>query len=121
MAPPNKFTVQVELLLAKAVQTATVLSNTMKVFSARTVEIWIDITAVNGAGDFDFDVETSIDTDAASPTFDIEKSVTGIAVVGIQKIVINRADNAVGTLLRVNAKKNSGTSQEFNIRAIRME
>jgi len=121
MAPPLKFTVQVETLLADAVQAATILSAVMKVGTARTIEIWIEITDNAGGGNFDFDAETSIDEDQTTKVFDIEKSVTGITAVGIEKIVINRADNAVGNLLRVNAKKNSGTDLKFKIRAIRME
>lgn len=115
------FTVQVETLLKEAVQAVTKNSDTMKVLTARTVEIWIEITDAAGGGDFDFIVQTSIDTDAVSPVFDDEKSVTGITAVGIEKIVLNRADNALGTLLRVQAKKNSGTDLKFKIRAVRME
>lgn len=120
-APALKFTVQIEDLLAEAVHAATVNSATMKVETARIVEAWIEVTDNSGGGTFDFIVQTSIDTDATSPVFDDEKKVTGITATGIQKIVINRADNAMGTLLRVRAVKTAGTDLKFKIRAVRTE
>lgn len=119
--PFDRFTIQREDLLAEAVQAATINSAVMKVETARVVEIWVEVTDNSGGGNFDFIVQTSIDTEATSPVFDNEKQVSGITATGIQKIVVNRADNALGTLLRVQALKNSGTDLKFKIRAIRME
>ena len=92
-------------------------SPVVSVKTARTVEVWIELT--NGAaGDFDFQLQAAIAT--AGPFVNVGTPVLNRVTDGIFAIVVNRADHALGTDLRLAYTANAG---QFDIEAqiVRLE
>ena len=116
--PQNQFSVQIENLQVLATKTADGnAAKTMATRTARASEVWFDLRAIN-AGTVDFLVQTSFD----GTNFFTTKSVTGVSVTGMTKIVLNRADNALGVAARMRFELNGGaTSIDIIINGVRME
>ena len=85
--------------------------------TAKTIEAWIEVGAVSGNGDFDFNLQTSID----GINFTTVASLSNVNATGTFAIVINRADSPTGVISRVTWTKNSGTNLTFSIIMGRME
>ena len=85
--------------------------------TSRTMEAWIDVTAVTGGGDFTFNFETSID----GTNFATIASELNVTAVGRYPIAVSRVDDALGIESRVSWVKNAGINMTFSIRMGRME
>ena len=120
VANSNHFNVQPQILLPSGAKTANF--NADKDFSsktARVIEVWIDVTAVSGTTpNLDIILETSI----LDLPFVQQDTVTGITAASTNTLVVNRADDALGTTLRVRGVI-TGTTPSFtlSIVAVRME
>ena len=120
MGGDNNFNVQPQIILPSGAKTASFTAD--KDFSsktARVIEIWIDVTAVSGTTpNLDIILETSV----LGLPFVQQDTVTGIIAAATNTLVINRADDALGTTARVRGVI-TGTTPSFtlSIVAVRME
>ena len=121
MAHSPKFTIVEDTLLAAGAQTASFTSPIeRRVSSARTVEVWLDVTVVTGASaSLELIVETSIDDiSTATKIFEEQGRFAGVTAADVKTLVINRADNALGKTIRVRGLI-TGTTPSFTM-SVRM-
>lgn len=102
----SKSLLTAEEIHASATEGATGNSDkTMDSTAAESAEAHVLITARAG-GDFDFNLQSSVD---GGTTWVTIKTVAGVAAIGPQVLVAGRGDEALGTLLRVAWTRNAGT------------
>ena len=115
-----RFTVQEEILQPTTTETADgtgVLKPSTQ--TARVIEVWLNVTNVSGTTpSLELVLETSID----GVNFEEEKRISAVTTTGIFKMVLNRADQALGKKARVRWEITGTTpSFTFEVRMIRME
>lgn len=88
---------------------------TVRSDTSRAIELWITVTG-SPSGTLAVIVESSID----GTNFVEQKRVSGITAAGATSMVLNRADHALGTTVRVSWEI-SGGSLTFKVDAGRME
>ena len=117
----NRFTMQAQTLLALTTQTLNFTvspGDNFKVNTARTIEIWARTTNVSGAAaTLNLFIETSVGIG-----FVQVDSITGITTNTTNSIIVNRADDALGTSMRIRATI-TGTTPTFDVEIVglRME
>ena len=111
----NQKTVSFENIKPSAAETADGASTVQFVTrTARTLEIWVKVTAVSGTSPtLDIDVETKLNDETG---FDVQKSFTQITSAGSFSVVLNWADHALGTETRINWSL-GGTTPNFTFEA----
>lgn len=86
----------------------------VKTTHAKTVELWIDVTATS-SGDFTFNLQTGFDdaVQAADTTADADwvtvKSKANVSTVGTHCLLITRETECMGENIRLNCVRNAGT------------
>ncbi len=114
----HKFTVHIDIIQPSATFVAD--GNSAKAASTKTtraMEVWVDVTAIAGGGTVDFEVQASID----GSEFQTIATISAVAVVGVNAVVVNRADQAIGTSLRVKRVLTGITSITHDVKVVRME
>ena len=112
--PQNQFTIQDEVLEASRTETSGATGDgRVKTATARAGELWVVVTAITGTAAFFF--ETSLD---GTNFFEIG-SITGVTGISTKAIAFNRADQPLGTTIRV--RWTVGTTVTFEVRMGRME
>lgn len=110
-------TVSAQELQASAQQTADATSaNVANTSAAKTLEIWVIVTAINAATTFDIPIEASPD----GSNFDEIGRISGIAATGTFKVAFARAgSDPLGTSVRAKWEL-AGTTKEvtFSILAL---
>ncbi len=108
------FTISEELIHTLATQTADFTSDfTRKSPSARTIEIFANISNVGGATpSLDLILETSLEETA---NFVEQTRISAITANGSFSTVINRADHALGRFFRVRGVITGGGGETFDV------
>lgn len=110
-------TVSPQVLQSSAQQTADGTSeNTANTSAAKTMEVWVIVTAIDAATTFDVPIEASPD----GTNFDEIGRISGIAATGTFKIAFSRAgSDPLGTTVRAKFEL-SGTTEDatFSILAL---
>lgn len=94
-----------------AVTAATVVSNILSTAKARAIEVWLNVTAIDGTPTLDVIVETSVDGVVFGVTHTFAQITTAAGVV---KVVLNDIDDTLGTFVRVTHTFGSATSITYS-------
>ena len=112
----DSFTMQGDVFQSSATKTSSGNSeNALSSKSARTMEVWVNITALTGTIIFSFD------TSEDGTNYVSQKVSATISSTGRITFVLNRADHALGKAMRVSWTLSGGGSVTMDIKGLRME
>ena len=119
----ERFTVQKEIVQASVTKTAdfTQVAPLPTSRTARAIEIWLNVTAFSGFTSVDIAIDASMD-EVNFTEIGIISGITGVTGAGGAKtLVFNRADDALGVVIRYRLIKTGTGSITYDILMSRME
>ena len=108
---PDKFILSPDILEPSQTQTTNGTgTNTKDTSTSKAIELWVIVTASGGTTpNLNIVLETSID----DTNFTEQTRISAIAATGTFSTVLNRADQALGTKIRISWEISGGGGETF--------